>query len=333
MGGNVDFNVSEFRGDRLEHGVPASSSIIEVRAPYCALDDVRIVEPGLATAVVVPEQEVDLEVGLIAAAEAGRHLAILGSYACASSGASRDGRHYYLAERADLEGADFFMDSAVSRSVPLRIAARVTSSDTRRPRVACEMQTASGRPIFSLSVGYNVIPERVFQRLFASHRVDMRREARPEGGPAQAPPERHRRNPYRRRLPLTIEYVDGRSVRAALPCVRAEDCSGHFPLYPAIPVAVLMEAFSNAAGALLRERAMDPSLRYRVLRAEIRASKLVFAGQSLLLSGETIEARGESGALMRMIASTADGLEVADATFVMEGCSSAAHGELLGATG
>lgn len=331
MGENADCTENDLR-DREPSGTPASPSMIEVRAPYCALSDVRILEPGVATALVIPEQEVDLEVGPVAAAEAGRHLAILGSYACASSGGAREGRHYYLAEEAQLEATDLVEESGLSGRAPLRVLARVTSNDKRRPRAACEIHTLSGARLYSLSVGYNVVPERVFQRLFAAHRVDMRRERRGENGAAAAAAV-HRRNPYRRRLPLTIEHVDGRTVRAALPCVNAEDCSGHFPLYPAIPVAVLMEVFSNAAGALLRQGAMAPSLRYRVRRAEIRASKLVFAGQGLVLSGETLEPHGELGALMRMRAWAADGHEVADATFVLEGCRAATHDQVFGATG
>ncbi len=53
--------------------------LICVRAPYFALEDVRATEAGLLTCTVVPQHPLGSEVGLLAGAEAGRHLAIAGS--------------------------------------------------------------------------------------------------------------------------------------------------------------------------------------------------------------------------------------------------------------
>ena len=73
-----------------------------VRPPYFALRGLRSPEPGVCVAWVEPEQPLGAEAGPIAGAEAGRHLAILGSAAIASRSPDGDQR-YYLARAAHFE--------------------------------------------------------------------------------------------------------------------------------------------------------------------------------------------------------------------------------------
>lgn len=290
------------------------ADLIEVRGPYLALQDIASSEPGHVSARVWPEQLVDLELGEIAAAEAGRHMAILGSIASASSRADASRRSYFLAERAVLTSPDAL--SHVSGGGPLRLEARCTQSTTRHAQAACQIFGTDGRESFGLTVDYKLVPRKIFERLFAAHRVDMRRSSvRSDSDLGTA--ISLRRSPYRNRLGLEIVEVGQRSVHARLPSVPAEACAGHFPLYPAVPVAVLMEVFSNAGGALFRSLARAPELRYRVRSADISASKLVFAGTAIALRGELLEQDSRS-VTMRMQASLVDGDEISSATFVLE---------------
>jgi hypothetical protein len=64
--------------------------------------------------------------------------------------------------------------------------------------------------------------------------------------------------------------------------VTAEHCSGHFPLYPALPVPVLMQSLSTLCGEALRMR-WGNSARYRVISADVSAERLVFVGQRVVL--------------------------------------------------
>ncbi|HKP63864.1 MAG TPA: hypothetical protein VJV78_44320 [Polyangiales bacterium] len=289
--------------------------LIEVRAPYCALRDVQAVQPGRVSALVIPEQSVDLELGEIAAAEAGRHMAILGSVACATHRRDRERRSYYLAERAVLRSSESL--GAASKMSPLRLDAHCVQSGRRQARAECEIRRGDGTLLFGLDVTYKLVPEKIFQRLFAAFRVDMRRTVRTAGA-ASEPVEYLRKNPYRQRLQLTVAELDRQRIRCEVPSVSVEACAGHFPLYPAVPVAVLMEAFSNAGGALLRTHRGAPELRYRVRSADVHASRLVFAGQSIVIHGEVLEDVPD-GVAMQMRACLLEGAEVASAKFVLDG--------------
>lgn len=300
----------------LTDSASAPVDLIEVRAPYCALRDVQAVHPGRVSALVIPEQLVDLELGDIAAAEAGRHMAILGSVACATHRCDPQRRSYYLAERAVLrspESSDF-----TSKTNPLRLDAQCVESATRQARAECQIRRADGTLLFGLDVTYKLVPEKIFQRLFAAFRVDMRRAPRIAVA-ASEPVEHLRTNPYRQRLQLTVAELDRSRIRCQVPSVPVEACAGHFPLYPAVPVAVLMEAFSNAGGALLRTYRAAPELRYRVRCADIHASRLVFAGQAIVIHGEVLHDVSAHAVAMQMRACLPEGDEVASASFILDG--------------
>lgn len=301
---------------------PSAIDLIEVRAPYCALSDVELLQPGRVSACITPEQTLADEVGDIAAAEAGRHMAILGSVACASYKHDPARRSYYLAERAVLSSPEAF---SVPRRAPsrLQLEAHCLQSTNRQSQANCQIQRPDGTQLFGLRVTYKLVPEKIFQRLFAAFRVDMRQAPR-TASPAPDGVRQRRQNPYRHRLGLTVVTLDEHHIRADLPNVPAEACAGHFPLYPAVPVAVLMEAFSNAGGALLRKYRGEPALAYRVRSADIRASRLVFAGQGIVIHGEMLGDVSERGAKMQMCACLTNGEEVSSATFVMDGVPASA---------
>jgi len=298
----------------LQPRVFSPLDLIEVRAPYCALRDVRSSQPGDATASVHPELPMDMEAGPVCAAEAGRHMAILGSVACATHKRESGKRLYYLAERALLQAPD--ISEADGAASLLHVSARCVESRTRVAQAACELRQTDGTLLFGLGVTYKLVPEDVFQRLFAAYRVDMRGSPRRAHDTSHAAYHPQRRSPYRQRIPLTLSSLDARHIRTELNQIPAEACAGHFPLYPALPVAVLMEAFANSTGMLLRSFRDNPELRFRVTSADITASRLVFAGQSLVIEGEVVGELSEHKVEMRMRASLSGGDEVSRATFV-----------------
>jgi hypothetical protein len=296
---------------------PASpEALIEVRAPYYALVGARVLGPGCVEAFVSPEQSLDMEVGALPAAEAGRHMAILGSMACATLRPSDKTRCYFLAERATLSSPE--QAPSLRSTEPLRVTATALPSRERDGEAECEIRSMDGRLLFALRVGYKVVPEKVFRRLFAAFRVDMRKS--PRAGAETSEPGRDfpRHNPYLRRLDLSVISLSNQEIRGELLNIPAEACAGHFPLYPALPVAILMEVFSNAGGALLQARLGNSGLRYRVRNAGILASKLVFAGQSISVRGEVVSDLESGGAKVRMSAWLPGGEEVSSATFDIE---------------
>jgi hypothetical protein len=319
--------VSESQATGAAHCVTTPANpvdLIEVRAPYCALRNVLVARPGQVSASVAVEQAVDLELGDIAAAEAGRHMAILGSIACATQQPDHARRYYYLAERAVLSSPEVMPVPRASGSV--QVEAQCQQSNLRQAQANCAIRRADGSQLFGLHVTYKLVPEKIFQRLFSAHRVDMRQADRAQS-PLTDSVRQQRRNPYRQRLELTTIACDGKRIRAELPKIPAEACAGHFPLYPAVPVAVLMEAFSNAGGALLRKYRAADALRYRIRGADILASKLVFAGQSIVIQGEVVAEVSALAVQMEMRASLSDGEEVSHSTFLIEAVPpTGAHG-------
>lgn len=264
-----------------------------VRPPYFALRDLRSPEPGTALAWIAPEQPLGAEAGPVAAAEVGRHLAILGSVALASL--SPDGQQrYYLARAAHFE--------RVCGVLPARSQAFVAEATTgsrwdgaRNAVARSVLRTPSGVTTHLLHVEYTVLDARVFERLFRARRQPT-------------PPSD--RNPHAEPLLLAMQALDERHARATLR-FGAEQCSGHFDGCPAVPIARLMQGLISLAGRLYQHRQGDASAPYAVLRADVRAQKLAFAGEPLLLCAEHARDRGEETAV-RCRATLADGSTVGE---------------------
>jgi hypothetical protein len=261
-----------------------------VRDPYFALEELCTLGAGIVSARVPVEQPLGDEAGPIAAAEAGRHLAILG--VCAASRANPErGRFYYLAHRARLRREHGWPNALP----PLFADARAALLDKRTAQAQAFLRGVDGAAIFRLDVDYHVISARVFERLYADRRVDMRREPRasPPGGCAAAFP---RTTPYGRGPQLDAVEItsDATRLRASMGTIRPEDCKGHFPLYPALPIATLMHALSTACGSLYTRR-YSCVPRYAVVDSQVEARELVFSGDSVTVEAEVVGSLSRNG--------------------------------------
>ncbi|XXF78517.1 hypothetical protein P2318_01805 [Myxococcaceae bacterium GXIMD 01537] len=264
-----------------------------VRDPYFALKDVTMTEPGEVLARVPVEQDPGEEATPIAIAEAGRHLAILGSCAAATI-APKDGQHYYLACAAR---GEWLHDAPMRRgSEMLWGAARAEFTGKRGVTAHTLLATAEGMPLFSLEVDYNVLSSAAFVRLFQSARVEMRQEPRGER-PRLSPEEiaRLRQNPYSRPLDLRNLRREGDCMKADL-TVTANMCKGHFAMHPVMPVAVVASGMSRVAGALLRDVVGVPTARYMTRKVNLRAESLAYAGQEVSFGAHRVESNGREHA-------------------------------------
>ncbi|HEX5660505.1 MAG TPA: hypothetical protein VFX59_25095, partial [Polyangiales bacterium] len=221
--------------------------MIEVREPYFALTELELDAPGRVSAHILAEQPRGHELGALPAAEAGRHLAIAGSCACASL-QSDSGKHFYLANRAHLRRET---DASPDTSGLLNVDARALHRERRQARAECALRDGLGRTLYTLDVSYSVLQERVFERLFSAHRQDLRRAPRAASLPLESLMHM-RRNPYREAFPFVHARLDAEQGVARLEALPAHLCAGHFPLYPAMPVAVLMYGLSSLSGDVLR---------------------------------------------------------------------------------
>lgn len=221
---------------------------IGVRAPYFALSDLAL--EGLELhATAVAESPAFLEVGPMPAAELGRHAALVGLSLAAMQQAD-DRRRYYLARRAECR----YLPNDAPYGAPVRFVGQLLELDKRKSRAAVTAE-AGGAPLASFEVDYTVLTESAFERLF-----------RVNGKPTPLAP-----SPYGSLLtPLWQGTTDcAEQIVEELP---VSACVGHFDGFPALPVAVLMGQLSYLAGRLHGEP-------YRVVRGEVEASDLVWAGE------------------------------------------------------
>jgi hypothetical protein len=243
----------------LDKRVSDLSRRICVAPPYFALTHVQYQEH--LTAVVRAETKPQLEVGPMTAAEIGRHSAIAGLSSVAL-GRTDSRRHYYLARSAECV---FYPSSAsFGSAIRLRASGEMQGQRDAEARI---LTLADGRPLARLVVRYSVLPEAVFARMFA----------------------KQQRNNLA--TPLLGHYNDYSHIqsesngRGRLEQVQASSCSGHFPNYPALPVAVLM-------GQLIRLAGQELGCPYRVWAARVEASALAWADQDVALTASQLHTSG-----------------------------------------
>ena len=240
-----------------------------VQPPYFAFGDIWSIEDGL-TASVVPEHQMEDEIGPIAAAEAGRHLAILGS--CAAAAIADDTKLYYLATRVVLQRTEFWPGTGD----PLFAATTITERSRRG--LTAHATLYSGEPIYWMDCFYSVLPAKIFERLFEQYRVPY-----PEDIPG---------TPYR--FPVALDSITSLPDGLSATCgpLPAGACAGHFPEFPAWPVALVMHCISRLAGRALQQH-VGRQCSYSVVHADVVAEHLAFAVDKLWLRALHISSDGD----------------------------------------
>lgn len=229
---------------------------IMVSAPYDALQEIQVGDHGVHARARAHYPRVG-ESGPIAAAEAGRHLAILGSLAAAHLQPDDEPR-YYLADRAELR---LVSCPQVGESERFRLAAQAHLTK-RRAMAETSLSTSDGTTVFRVDVEYSILPSRVFDRLFG-------------GRGEQTAPVSDRGTDRPLLLDPHRVTADGETWFDVPPSL----CLGHFAGRAALPVAKLMHALSQLAGSVYLRRQAPAGGHYRVLRASVAADNLVFAGE------------------------------------------------------
>jgi hypothetical protein len=238
---------------------------IEVREPYFALNNLRFSD-GKIHACVPKEHPMDNELGCMAAAEAGRHLAILGSCALAHTNPKKE-KHYYIAHKAKLTSLSHTNESYDS----LHAVSRTESFNSRLGKAHATLFNQA-EPVFDLEVQYHVIREKVFHKLYKNKAVEQ---------------VNSKINPYENSFDLTNIEINEEQLKADLGPLSPEHCIGHFEIIPCLPVAVLMHALSRSAGLLLSSICQS-EVSYRVLNASINAENFAFAGDLVNISVEKV---------------------------------------------
>lgn len=246
-----------------------------VRSPYFQLTDLQPHGGAGVRAYVLFESPRGIESDPLASAEVGRHLAILGSCALARNNL-KPGRHYYLATEAMLVRHS---RPDLDASEPLMLSARPDGSE----HAEIELATPQGELSSTLRCRYQVLPERVFARLFKNHKIEQ--AARDSSAPS----------PYATPVTLRPLRADTTSAASLLPEVTPAMCRGHFTEFPAMPVAILMDGLHRLA---CRHVAAEVHPHLRLASADVRAERLAFSGEPVEFSVDLRE-RGDAFARYR----------------------------------
>lgn len=245
---------------------------ISVRQPYFDLRDLAETGEGIVTASVPGAPTGGTEVGAMQAAQVARHLAILGSCA-AALGRDSDDRSHYLATTAHFARLS---NAPNTTDEPLRAEAVASWVDRRTARAFIKLSTESGCGLNMLDVGYTVLAPKMFARLHPP--IDE--------STIDADPDAHAGTNAAAGqiadLPFDVTYGDA-GLEVACGPVPAALCAGHFPEYPAAPVAIVMGQLCRAAGLSLAEHLGRQPVAYRVEEGRVSAQKLARAGQHLVL--------------------------------------------------
>jgi hypothetical protein len=239
-----------------------------VRPPYLALNDV-LVEGTRMRAEARAESPAFGEIGPMPAAEIGRHAAIAGLLHAAARQRDDD-RRYYLAREASCT----YVANDAPYGTPVAFESEVVELSKRGCR-AHVVVTAAGHPLARVELAYAILTEAAFGRLF-------RTRAKP------TPPAP---NPYG--ALLATHFESGTDwAEQVVPALPVASCVGHFDGHPALPVAQLMGQLSYLAGRLVGGGARP----YRVVRGEIEADDLAWAGERATFRVRRVEAASDANA-------------------------------------
>jgi hypothetical protein len=244
--------------------------------PYYALRNLQQLTDTILQCEILVENYGHKEDCLISAAEAGRHLAILGSCVLAANN-QVEAKHFYLATAATLvRSADVALINPAQYGKPVRLICRaeLIQVGKKSGSVATSIYTPDGLTIYELQVEYKVMTAELFAKLFSASRLD---------NTDWAP------NPYTAPVPLKDLLYTDREFSASLGVIRKEQCVGHFDHYPALPVAVLSSSLMDLAGTHLRHITNNQALRYTPVHVNLQADRLAFAGEEVFIKSWLVE--------------------------------------------
>ena len=255
---------------------------IAVEPPYFALGNIQLEGDFVIKASFQTELHHPDEISPICTSEVGRHIAILGSLALAKINPVNE-KHYYLAKHAIVERTnvlphpdDIFTGIVTSAELSKK------SGD-----ISAELLNSKDEVIYRITVNYSVIHHKLFARLFNNNK--------------QLGINSSSQNPYVENTPFNFLQIGKEICTASLGMVEPYHCQGHFNEYPAMPVARLGNALINLAGKHYRE-ITGSTEKYCIVKAEIKAHSLIFAGDEVELKSEIDSQKYDKGLIINTFA-------------------------------
>lgn len=249
------------------NALPVSSEeilkLIDVGAPYFALENLVIDAENTVCARIPIQQDLYYEPLPISSSEAGRHLAVLGSCACALSNPNKL-KHYYLASSANATRKDF--NFKAEEPEYFLGYAKCIKVDSRSAQAITMLKYPDGTLFSEIVINYHVLDHRIFERIHQERLVNA---------------ETVTYNPYITEPSVTYTPISPKQLFGVIENVRANDCAGHFPGLPAVPISILFRVLVRLAIVLMQNRIGNPNAVFCVRECTTEAKNLAFPGEEI----------------------------------------------------
>jgi hypothetical protein len=259
-------------------------SRISVRPPYFALRNITS-DNNSVMADFSREQPISGDFGPVTTAEAGRHLAILGSVSLSHFFPEKE-QTVYLAKRATFERLD------ITPRKNQVFTGRITETSVEgKCGFATAELIADETAIMKFDIDYMCLGIKVFSRLFGKHKRDMRKSTRIQQDCGTTPGlADNRNNPYSEiQTILPDNSCKDQGILSSHPqIITPEMCNGHFPMHPSLPVAILMSTIDyNNQDLICCHSGRDSTC--CILKTIICAENLAFAGDRYSVHSRVLE--------------------------------------------
>ena len=239
--------------------------LIEVTTPYFALKNV-CVNDDIVEAEMQQELFDKQQVDGMTLAEAGRHMAILGSLAAASLNPIKE-KHYYLASHAVLER----VHEKPCHDKRYTAHMRATSFNKKNATASGSLYDEEGKLFYTAVVNYSVLTINLFDRFFSNFKVD--------GFNANGV------SPYGDVVEFQDVLLEEKRSVAILGKVDKKWCVGHFDNYPALPVAQISQGLMNLAARHNASKSNDVQP-FCVKKVIMHATSFIFADEYIQFMSE-----------------------------------------------
>lgn len=255
------------------------STRVCVSAPYYALDDLRVLAPGYAEALVPCQRPTGQQELSISAADAGRRLAVLGMCAAESLRASEvsgeEVSSYYLARSLY---AEYAPPSAWPEDAMTLVAEAGAGFHGCRRAFADARLTGefSDDTYVSARVEYDVLPAAVFERMVPTQPIPARAPtpASVVGSRTPGPPS----------PALAGVSYDNCRVSAGM-LITPELCAGHFDGRPVLPLTVAAAGLTALVDHVVDGMTGGYAQRWAPRAMSVRADRMAGAGEWAVLGG------------------------------------------------
>ncbi|MHC9002362.1 hypothetical protein [Enterobacter adelaidei] len=263
----------------VHHNYENLASRLTVKPPYYAFRRVYAdpQEEGIYGDF-IPEQLFDGEYAAVSVAEAGRHVAILGTLLGESLSTDNEAG-YYLAVNAEI----------TAKEEPFSPGVR---GEMMTAHVCCRANTGNRLTVDGQLLYKNTVLLKFVVSYVRLNKTQFGYLCRDAYMPDINLPATLEESPWRHPLPLQIMPDEQEGKLSAR--INSHDpllCAGHFEGYPVWPVAIVMSAATQLITTLLRE-AYYSALQYQVTRVDMQAKKLIPVVKSIIYHAEILGREG-----------------------------------------